>query len=100
MGLSSAKIKKLKENLQAIKLCTQPVDNHTDPNSISDCWNTVKETLEELESDNLLAKAEQLEKEQQAVCDMVDERINPGQDKAILTGIKRIVDLIRRHQNQ
>jgi len=36
--------------LKAIESCTQPVSNHTDPLSVNDCWNEVRDTIAQLKS--------------------------------------------------
>src|SRR5215467_8020396 len=50
-GLNIAeRIKHLEDVLCSIKVCTQPVENHTDPKSIQDCWNEVEETIAAIKS--------------------------------------------------
>lgn len=44
------RIEKLKQVLFSIRQNTQPVDGHTDPKSINDCWDSVGEILCEVES--------------------------------------------------
>lgn len=46
------KIKDLKRVLNSLRLCTQPCDGHTDPNSIDDCWNWVEEIINDIEKSN------------------------------------------------
>lgn len=42
------RINHLKGTLSAIRSCTQPIDGHTDPLSINDCWNEVDDTIVEI----------------------------------------------------
>lgn len=32
-------VERLKQIANSIRLCTKPIDGHTDPESIQDCWN-------------------------------------------------------------
>lgn len=41
MTSTRERIESLKSVLESIKSCTQPIDGHTDPNSLMDCWNQV-----------------------------------------------------------
>lgn len=51
------KIERVQGLQQSIERCTQPVDGHTDPLSINDCWNWMRELLSEIkdESEQLTA---------------------------------------------
>lgn len=40
----------LERVLAAIRLCTHPVDGHTDPKSIDDCWNEVTDAIDNLKN--------------------------------------------------
>lgn len=44
------RFKRLEMALDAIRLCTQPVDGHTDPLSIQDCWDEVNDYLNAIKS--------------------------------------------------
>lgn len=44
------RINHLKQVLHAIKVCTQPVDGHDDPESIHDCWSEVYDSISAIES--------------------------------------------------
>ena len=39
------RIEHLEQVIQTLKSCTQPVDGHTDPGSITDCWNEVDDYI-------------------------------------------------------
>jgi len=52
-------IKILDRVLNSIKLCTQPIDGHTDPNSIKDCWDEVSDTIASLKETIKFEDAEQ-----------------------------------------
>lgn len=91
------KLEQLKQLLQAIKACTNHVDNHSDPNSINDCWNSVDDILSELES--LKKRAKQMLREQDKIR---DNAIKIGGNPKVFhegcyNGVSRIVELIDRH---
>ncbi len=87
------KIKQLQGLQHSLEQCTQPCDGHTDPNSVNDCWNWMRELLAEIkdEDEKLLLRSEQFEREQ------IEQAKGLEHHKHILTGVTRIVDLIRRH---
>ncbi len=87
------KIVQLQSLQKSLESCTRPIEGHTDPLSNNDCWNWMRELLAELkdEDSKLLLRAEQFEKEETIMA--------KGQEhhQHILTGIKRINSLIKRH---
>lgn len=91
------KIKRLQSLQSALESCTQPVRGHTDPLSINDCWNWMRELLEELrdEDEKLLLRAEQFEREQKWLADHTG--FKPSHAESELGGMRVIVNLIKRH---
>lgn len=97
------KFNELKNVLDAIRTCTQPIDQHSDPKSIDDCWQSAFEFIDDLKNDQenkdklLLGRAEQLQREADAVFDKTNGQspYNGG----VQVGINRIVNLIKRHQS-
>lgn len=89
------KIKRLQDLQHSLQLCTRPVKNHPDPNSNTDCWNWMRELLAEIkeEDEKLLLRAKQFQREQIEISD----RENTDHHRSLLTGIDRIVSLIKRH---
>lgn len=88
------KIERLQSLQKALESCTRPIEGHSDPLSINDCWNWMRELLSELkdEDEKLLLRAEQFEREEEF-------QANGGHEhhQHVLTGVKRINGLIKRH---
>ena len=86
------KIKQLQDLQKTLEGCTRPVEGHSDPSSINDCWNWMRELISEIkdEDEKLLLRAEQFQREQKAI-------LRNEYDSQILVGIDRIVNLIKRH---
>lgn len=38
----------LESTLETIRVCTQPIPEHSDPNSVQDCWAEVADTIQKL----------------------------------------------------
>lgn len=70
--LKKGDIKTLKSTIESLRLCTQPIDGHDDPASISDCWNTVEEIVSCMES-NLKELQESNEKKEECLINAVNK---------------------------
>lgn len=92
------KIERLQGLQKSLELCTRPCKGHTDPLSINDCWNWMRELLNEIkdEDEKLLLRAEQFKREQKSILELPG-RTDSYENSFVLVGVSRMVDFIKRH---